>query len=53
VVALENCTFDNVTWSFSGPAANTVNFLRALYHGAGEGGKKLVEDTLQNIRKGP
>ena len=27
-------------------------FMTALYHGAGEGGRKLIEDTFNNIRKG-
>jgi hypothetical protein len=52
VIGLDGCAFDQVTWSFAGAAANTLTFLRGLYHGAGEGGKALVERTFENLRKG-
>lgn len=48
-VGLANNTFTNCDWSFVGPAATTLDFLSALYHG---GGKKLIEDTFENIRSG-
>lgn len=47
---LNSCSFVNVKWSFSDAASNTVNFMTALYHGAGEGGRKLIEQTFENIR---
>ena len=50
-VIMEGCSFENVEWVFEGPAALTVNFLRALYQGGGEGGRKLVEATFEQIRK--
>lgn len=49
---LRGCIFDDVTWSFDGPAANTVKFMTGLYHGAGQGGRQLIESTFENIRKG-
>jgi hypothetical protein len=47
---LNGCRFENVAWRFGGAAANTIAFLTAMYHGAGEGGRALVERTLENIR---
>jgi hypothetical protein len=50
-VSMVNCTYgNNVAWAFEGPAALTLGFLSGLYHGAGEGGKKLVESTFDKIR---
>jgi hypothetical protein len=51
--ALERCAFVRVQWTFEGPAAHTMEFLNALYHGAGEGGRKLVERTFDIIRQSP
>lgn len=49
-VTLINCTFDGVNWSFSGPAKNTLSFMKAMYHGMGEGGRQVIEKTFQEIR---
>jgi hypothetical protein len=51
-ISLQGCTFTKVRWTFSGAAANTINFMAGLYTGAGEGGRALVEGTFDNIRKG-
>ncbi len=51
-VALEGCSFIETTWTFDGAAALTVNFMKGLYHGAGEGGRELVERTFSDIRRG-
>ena len=50
---MSNCSFENVSWTFEGSAALTLEFLRGLYHGAGEGGKKLIENTFEMIRRLP
>ncbi len=50
-VSLIECEFSGVSWEFTGPAQNTMTFLRGVYHGIGEGGKKLVEATFDEIRK--
>jgi len=50
-VSMSNCNFDNISWEFSGPAENTLRFLKGLYHGMGEGGRQLVEATFDDIRK--
>lgn len=39
------------TWSFDGPAANTVHFMTALYAQSGDC-KTLIEQTFENIRNG-
>lgn len=49
-VGLSNCTFNDVEWNFSGAASRTLNFLNALYHGAGSGGKQLIQKTFENIK---
>ena len=51
-VGLARCEFVDVKWNFSGPAGNTVKFMTALYQGAGEGGKRLIEGTFENIKQG-
>ncbi len=51
--ALDRCEFIDVQWGFGGPAAATMGFLAAMYHGGGEVGRSLVEGTLQAIRTSP
>jgi len=51
-VGLVGCVFSNVAWTFSGHAANTLEFMTALYRGGGEGGRQLIEQTFENIRRG-
>ena len=51
-VKLEGCQFNKCSWSFTDAAARTVQFMSALYYGAGEGGKDLIEKTFENIREG-
>jgi hypothetical protein len=51
VIGMDGCSFNNVNWTFAGSAANTLQFMRGLYHGAGEGGKHLIESTFTDIRK--
>lgn len=48
---IKGCSFNNVRWEMSGPAANTIGFMKSIYHGMGAGGKAIVEDTFNNIRK--
>lgn len=53
-VSMVDCVFGkNVAWTFEGSATLTLGFLHALYHGTGEGGKKLIEDTFERIRHAP
>jgi len=46
-VILDACQFNNCTWEFGGPAANTVGFLSALFKA---GARDLVDGTLRCIR---
>jgi hypothetical protein len=50
-VTLVGCSFRNVRWTFAGGAKLTIQFMTALYHGAGEGGRNLIENAFLNIRK--
>ena len=50
MVHLSGCSFDGVQWTFAGAAENTLRFMAALYHGTGEGGRQLIEDTFESIR---
>jgi len=46
------CTFEQVSWVIRGPAAELLKLLVGLYHHGGQGGRQLVEDTFDNIRRG-
>lgn len=50
-VMLVNNEFHSCEWHFSGPASNTLDFLKLFYNKMGEPGKKIVEITFDNIRK--
>lgn len=50
---MESCQFlDGVTFHMEGAADLTMQFLTACYHGMGDGGRDLVENTFRNIRAG-
>lgn len=49
-VQLVNCAFDNCQWVFEGPAADAIQFMQAIYAGAGPGGRELMEATFEKIR---
>lgn len=49
-VSFNGCEFIDTKWGFEGAAQNTIEFLRAAYHGMGEGGKKLIEGIFNRIR---
>ncbi len=51
-VVLHECLFKESNFGFGGPAAKTMKFLEVLYHGLGEPGVRLVEQTFTNIRLG-
>ena len=50
-VSLTDCDFERVTWALEGPAARTLAFLHGVYHGAGDGGRHVIEHAFDNIRK--
>jgi hypothetical protein len=41
----------NCQWQFGDAAERTLNFMRQVYHGMGQGGAELVEATLNAIRQ--
>jgi hypothetical protein len=45
------CKFDQFRPTFSGAASNTVNFMRAIYHGFGSDGRTLIEKTFEMIQQ--
>lgn len=49
-VSFVRCKFTQPRFVFEGPAANTMNFLRALYGG---GAGKLVERAISQIQQRP
>lgn len=51
-IGMNGCSFFNVRWSFADAAANTLSFMSALYVGAGQGGKDLIDQTINNIKSG-
>lgn len=50
-VSLSGNVFRNVKWSFDGAAGRTLQFLKAMYRGAGSGGRDLVEKTFASVRE--
>lgn len=50
-VNIQNCTFNNVKWSFAGYAANTIEFMRAMYKDTGTGGHFAIEEVFESIKK--
>jgi len=48
---LVGCSFNSCRWAFSGPAANTLTFMKHIYKDMGQFGKELVESTFENIKK--
>ena len=50
-VSLDGCKFSNIRWALTGPAERTLAFLHGMYHGAGAGGRELVEATFNSIRE--
>jgi len=47
-----DCLFQGSTWAFEDAASRTIAFMTALYHGMGEGGRALIEQTFEAIRRG-
>ena len=46
-VTLDGCNFDDCKWEFTGPAMNTIGFMKALY---AVGATQLIENTFGQIR---
>lgn len=48
---LDTCEFHNCHWTFSGAADRTLSFMKSVYHGMGSHGKKMLDDTFENMKK--
>jgi hypothetical protein len=48
---MSNCSMNDCQWSFEGPAARTLAFIRAIYHGLGQHGEEYVESIFEGIRE--
>lgn len=48
--SIDGCTFENVQWTFNGPAGATIAFLTALYRDPAF--RPLIDSTFEQIRKG-
>jgi hypothetical protein len=46
-----DCNFYRSRFEFAGAASDTLSFMRAIYHGMGDGGKKLIEGTFASIKE--
>ncbi len=44
------CKFDRCVWHFDEAAQRTLQFLHMLYHGMGDGGQAMIEETMKAIR---
>ncbi|MGD9720940.1 MAG: hypothetical protein AB7O59_02670 [Pirellulales bacterium] len=44
------CNFDGCDWHFEEAAERTLAFLHYLYHGTGEPGRTMIEQTFELIR---
>ena len=52
-VRLSGNTLTHCQFRFHGPAAHTMHFLRAMYHGLPPEGKQIVEKAFEQIRRPP
>lgn len=46
-----DCSFDGCSLSLAGPAANTMAYINAIYHGFGEWGKTSVDLMFKSIQE--
>ena len=49
---LRQCTFNDCSLHFEDAARRTLDLLKGMYQGFGPMGRKIVEDTFENIRRG-
>jgi hypothetical protein len=48
-VQMDRCKIEGGRWSFAGPAANVINFLKATYQSEG---REMAEAVVREIRGG-
>ena len=47
---MRDCQINDCQWNFSDQAANTLQFMAAMYSGMGLGGMDIIDQTISNIR---
>jgi len=47
---MKECQINDCQWSFAEEAANTLQFMAAMYSGMGLGGMDIIDQTISNIR---
>lgn len=52
-VKISGCRFDNCKVGMEDAAERTLAMLRAIYHGFGDVGPRMIEDTFNVIRRPP
>lgn len=50
-VGLDSCQFERCRWNLVAAAGTTMGFLHSIYHGMGESGRQLVEETFDSVRE--
>lgn len=48
---LGNNEFWQPSIEFSGPASNTLNFMKTIYHSLGDFGKKVIDELFEDIKR--
>ena len=48
-IVFVGCNFRQARWQFVDAAANTLNFMKILYHHFGEQGRLTVEQTIETL----
>jgi hypothetical protein len=51
VGVFDGCTFVRCAWGFAGSAANTLNYLAAIYNGLGKNSQEMIEGIFESIRR--
>lgn len=51
LASLVNCSFNDCRFELEDAAQRTLEFLNAIYHGFGDVGMRLVEETFNSIRR--
>jgi hypothetical protein len=50
-IELGNNEFWQPSLELSGPASNTLNFMKTIYHSLGDFGKRVIDELFENIKK--
>jgi hypothetical protein len=51
IPGITGCNFDECEWHFEDAAERTLAFLHFFYHGMGDEGRSLVDQTMNLIRQ--